>query len=509
MQRYTVIEAARDADRTLRQAWKQSEAETISYVPEKEVTPRYHHIRYNDYERYEVWHKSVAVATSLSLLDIVESAIEHSGVGFVYDDMSEYAADLGTQLAVVERLRELRGLPIPEELRQARALLGDAETSWMASQDAASQEGGGAYSKEMLDQSIDAAVEAQKLAGDALLAMCPALRGDAVAGKGPDLQWSQAALADLQRPDDLPADVAGDEELLSNGVRVRGVAEWRLELARAYEGMERGAAARLLRRTRPTGDTARRAFDEHVSGASGRRSRVDAALRLTNLGTTAAEGQEDGRVAGPGGAGATLSLGDRARAFDRAARGDAWSRKQRDDIVAEVGSAMQPWQPRKVAGRLSDAAPAHLASTARALEGSSRLTAGERARLLQEAANRMDQAQDIASRELQPGDLSRMEGEWARPAQRLLEKPWEMRFPVNTRSPNSGRKADSDLFQGGRRPEERDVRFPDGAEHDAVHGAANPTIADLSAAGTAVPNAAALSSYHSFLSSISKQGERR
>jgi hypothetical protein len=165
---------------------------------------------------------------------------------------------------------------------------------------------------------------------------------------------------------------------------------------------------------------------------------------------------------------------------------------------------MQPWQSRKVAGRLSDAAPSHLASTADALEKSVRLTAGERARLLQEAANRFDEARELEGRELQASDLSRMEGEWARPGQRALEKPWEMRFPVNTRSPNTGRKADNAIFKGGKRPDEADVRFPDGAEHDAVHGAANPSVADLAATGKAVPDAAALSSYHAFLASLSK-----
>ncbi|KAA0166076.1 hypothetical protein FNF27_05411 [Cafeteria roenbergensis] len=499
--KFTILDAATEATHAGVRAHNALRKSLPSYVPEVEVTPRFHHIRFNDYERYEPWNKAKAEASAFSVQELLASVFEDLGVSPAYDNMDEFASDILAHVQVIRRLREIRGLPVPASLSEGEALLQKTKEAWAEANDGFELAHG-----EPLRESVDLALKAQEVVRGALFDMCPSLQGDAVAGVGPDLQWSRASLADLDRPGPLPEDASEDPILSTYGVDVSSVANWRLSLSNAYAGLEQGCAAAVVLRERPRTSSAARDFDEHIAGVAGHRSRAAAGMGAINAGDVASYGEADGLVAGPA-AGSTLLAqdGDLYADYDQGVRGDAWSRKQQMEIANELSLAAQPWQTRKVAGRLSDGAPSHLRRAAEGLEKSGALTAGQRARILQETANRLDEAQELTQRELAPGDLARMSDEWAKPSRKVIEKPWEMRFPVNTKSPDTGRAASDDMFRDGERPLERDEKLPDGAEYDAVHGAANPSSADVAAQGRAGSTAAAMTAYHAFVSKISKR----
>jgi len=500
----SLAQAARDADEAREELRATLDAFRPAYVPEREPKPRYHHIRFNDYERYETWHKPLAEQTAVSVTKLFESGLENGGVLSAYDDVAEFADDALVHVELVRRLRELRSLPLPAELLSAEEALRAAARQWQSAEDAAGPGGAGG---DGVVPALEEASRAQAFGAAALLDMCPSLRGDAVAGLGPDLQWSAASLADLQTPGPLDLDAAdADETLRRHGVSVSSVAEWRMALSGALAGMEKACTCALVQRARPATASGARAYDEHVSGANGPQSAAERSEHALRSGDVFSVGATDGQVAGPSGLGSMpAALAAMELEFDPTMRGDALSRKHEADVAGEIARAAQPWQSRKVAGKLSDDAPGHLRRAAEGLEKSPTLTAGQRARLLQEAANRMDEAKELSEREIGPKDLARMKDDWAAPDKTTRVKPWQLRFPVNTADPATGKPAPEGVFRGGKRPAEREAFLPDGAEHDAVHGPANPGAAEIEALHANEANAAALSSYHAFLARVAKR----
>jgi hypothetical protein len=474
------------------------------FVPEVDVMPRYHHIRFNDFERYEHWHKPITEQTAMSMAEALEEVQEELGVGFAYDDMSEFAGDVLEHARAVRRLRSIRSLPIPTTLSEAIAFLERAANAWEAAEGKSSNP----LSLDEKDtaEALSNAQAAQAAIRDALLDMCPSLSGNVVSGLGVDPQWSSASMADLQRPAALPEDAARDPELAELGIRVSSVAEWRLALMHAYSGLEEGARATLVRRVRPFKGTRARNFEEHVLGASGTDSRVARSQAALEVGVPVGNVNARHGVAGPGAVheDEAAPLEEIESSLEPSARGDAWDRKQRTDAAMDFAAAMMPWQSRKVPGRLSDGAPSHLRVLAEGLEKSSSHTAGERARLLQEASNRLDEAHEMDSRSIGPQDFARMEKQWAAPAQTSLDMPWMQQFPVNTRLPESGAPVPSSMFAGEKRPAELEPRLRDGAEQDAVFGAVNPGSAEVDRLGAGLRGAAKMGGYQAFLASVRK-----
>lgn len=418
----------------------------FGYGPAPAVSPRYHHVRFSEFERDEDWKSEFAQEQSVSTRDVVK-AFEKSMPPSVFPTAQAFAEVLQSALDRVRTLLELRELPVPASLIEARRIAG------------------GSLPTEQ-QHAVATLAEARALCGAALLELNPSLQGSAPRGIGADAAWSEAALADLRRPADLPADS-------QKRAGVKSVAEWRLALVDAYSALWQLSHAGV------DSELARRAANAPVVGDATAEAIERSESPLSALGLDWSE-QDSTRT-------------------------DALARKRADEFAQEAASALTQWQSRRAPGRLSDTAPNELREAAEALEANTSLTAFQRAQLLQLYSDTIEDAQ--SNPQIGAKELGAMRKMWSAPSDRGRNTPWDEAFPVNTIDPRTGRPVPDSLFLDDKRPRETFHRFDDAAEAAAVVGPTTTSIADAQALSAPAhsqrrQSKEAAVDYHAYLASI-------